>query len=249
MRSGPARRVPRPWAGARSRESAGADVAEVVWGSVKAIAVARRAGNPVRALGRAASEATGGDHAVFGWSGQAAPGWWMHARAFAASNRRQEAQSVIRVTIPLRARGGDTCEAGQVPAAEARRTWHDSRSSRLGFHLMPQDAATGAKDQQGGVAAMHLHPGVNPTTQNTIRNRKSRQCGSRRAIWPAVGALVFLGLAATPARAASHYFSNCVQGGAGTLANPYCMDPDGSGKDTQGGHVSLVPMRIGFRTG
>ena len=95
---------------------------------------------------------------------------------------------------------------------------------------MPQDAATGAKDQQGGVAAMHLHPGVNPTTQNTIRNRKSRQCGSRRAIWPAVGALVFLGLAATPARAASHYFSNCVQGGAGTLANPYCMDPDGSGK-------------------
>lgn len=37
---------------------------------------------------------------------------------------------------------------------------------------------------------------------------------------------------ADSARAASYYFSNCATGGAGTQANPYCLDPTGSGNKT-----------------
>jgi hypothetical protein len=37
---------------------------------------------------------------------------------------------------------------------------------------------------------------------------------------------------ADTARAASYYFSNCATGGAGTQANPYCLDPTGSGNKT-----------------
>ncbi|HZN03974.1 MAG TPA: hypothetical protein VFD06_10355 [Candidatus Polarisedimenticolia bacterium] len=36
--------------------------------------------------------------------------------------------------------------------------------------------------------------------------------------------------AASSAEAATYYFSNCAAGGAGTQANPYCLDPAGIGK-------------------
>jgi hypothetical protein len=77
---------------------------------------------------------------------------------------------------------------------------------------------------------MQQHLGDNPATQDTVPIHATRQGGRRLPVWPALGALLFLGLSGAPASAASYYFSNCAQGGAGTLANPYCLDPDGSGK-------------------
>ena len=53
-----------------------------------------------------------------------------------------------------------------------------------------------------------------------------------RALMAAFALTAALAWSGAPAYATSWYFSNCATGGAGTQANPYCLDPAGTGNQT-----------------
>jgi hypothetical protein len=65
----------------------------------------------------------------------------------------------------------------------------------------------------------------------TAEDRDSRRRLAPRFLFAAL-ALFGAVLAAPRAEAATYYFSNCATGGAGTQANPYCLDPAGTGNKT-----------------
>jgi hypothetical protein len=70
----------------------------------------------------------------------------------------------------------------------------------------------------GRTAGLVVEPGVRIKT-------------AARRLGPILFSLLAFAFADT-VRAASYYFSNCATGGAGTQANPYCLDPTGSGNKT-----------------
>src|SRR6185503_604562 len=104
-----------------------------------------------------------------------------------------------------------------------------SKLARRNVRRSGQPGSVMRHEREGGGHVM------TPRARGRIADHRTISCSRAGILLRRIGAALLSVAAlalADNARAASYYFSNCASGGAGTQANPYCLDPTGSGNKT-----------------